>query len=265
MEDIANNITDIFVSLYYNEIDINNNNVNHNKLFYILNPEWVTQLKKNLHYNEIKKKIENYKSNEKNLKKDKNFKEKIKNIIAQDNQIKFPEELKDENFINPSLQKNEKNKHYCAYYYLECKIIQNSYFNPIYNLINRKNNYHLHNVILCKNNLIIQINNNNYEFFEKDKNLLFIPNFLVIFYKKDDFYDKFLYYKTLENYFEKEDIQAQNNNNNNNEIILLKKSKKIGKIINLSNGFKFNNNNINKYKISYDINQKKTYRKIEKR
>ena len=109
---IINDIAEIFVSLYSYEIDINKKDFDiiKNNKFYILNPKWLNKLKIYINYDNIKNQINKNKKIEQNLNKDKNFLQKIKTLIPQNNITNFPEELKDEKIIKPSINKYENHK-----------------------------------------------------------------------------------------------------------------------------------------------------------
>ena len=262
-------IADIFISLYSYEKDIPKNNFmkdNNGKFFYFLNKDWVDNVKNYLCFNTIKNDIKNKKINENNLRKDKKYKDLIKAKVTSKIKNKFPENLMDEKIINPSFLKYEnKSQKISTFYYSECSIIQQKYFKPLHNLFKKNNiKFKCNKTIFWKDTIIIEINYCTFEVFKKDKDLFLTPHFLLLFKKSDFYFDKFLYYESLENFLVKENIEPKNVKNDKNVIIynLSKDStKNLGKLIDLSKSFKINEMNINKSLPSFEVNQKKMLEK----
>ena len=263
-------ICDVIVGLYTYEIDLNKNNFfkdNNGKLLYILNPNFLGILKNYLHYEDIKDKIKEYKLTDKQIKNDKNFKTLIKPNISRI-KSKFYEQFKDSKDIN-CFDKEYKNKSLklSFKYYLESNIIPQKYFRPIYNLLKLNKiqyQYQCNNVTFLDNKKIaIEINTNILEIFHMDQNLKITPNYLVVFNSKEDFFDKFLYYKSFETFLEKEKIQYSEKPKNNIFYLSKESQNNYGKIIDLGL-FKFNKNNINNQLKTFDINQKLIIEKLEK-
>ena len=99
-----------------------------------------------------------------------------------------------------------------------------------------------------------------FEVFELNKNLIINPDYLIIFIKKDNFFDKLSYYGSFENFLVKESIQQGANNNN---IIYL--SKEAGKIFGfMEKLFEFNSNNLKENIKPYNDNQKYIIQKLTK-
>ena len=263
-------IADIFISLYSYEKDIPKNNFmkdNNGKFFYFLNKDWVDNVKNYLCFNTIKNDIKNKKINENNLRKDKKYKDLIKAKVTSKIKNKFPENLMDEKIINPSFLKYEnKSQKISTFYYSECSIIQQKYFKPLHNLFKKNNiKFKCNKTIFWKDTIIIEINYCTFEVFKKDKDLFLTPHFLLLFKKSDFYFDKFLYYESLENFLVKENIEPKNVKNDKNVIIynLSKDStKNLGKLIDLSKSFKINEMNINKSLPSFEVNQKKMLEKF---
>ena len=263
-------ICDVIVGLYTYEIDLNKNNFfkdNNGKSFYILNLNFLNILKNYLHYEDIKDKIKEYKLTDKQIKNDKNFKTLIKPNISRI-KSKFYEQFKDSKDIN-CFSKEYKNKSLklSFKYYLESNIIPQKYFRPIYNLLKLNKiqyQYQCNNVTFLDNKKIaIEINTNIFEIFHMDQNLKITPNYLVVFNSKEDFFDKFLYYKSFETFLEKEKIQCSEKPKNNTFHLSKESQNNYGKIIDLGL-FKFNKNNINNKLETFDINQNLIKEKLEK-
>ena len=256
-------ITDIFISLYSLEIDskkIDFFKENNGNLFYVLNPNYIIKLKDYLYYKDIKEQIKDYQSTKIRLKNDRKFIYLIKSLIISKIKIKFPEELKESKNINCNCAKykSKRFKLTCDYF-LKSTIIPQKYFNPIYNFLKKNNNkYQCNNITFWNNNndAIVEINKSVIEVFKMDKNLIITPNYLTVFNVNDNYFYKFLYYQSFENFLEKENIHMQSENKNKDIIDLSKKSQKnFGKIIKLENLFKYNSNNLNKSLEAFDINQ----------
>ena len=263
-------IANIFISLYSYEKDICKINFmkdNNGKFFYFLNKDWVDNVKNYLCFNTIKNDIKNKKINENNLRKDKKYKDLIKAKVTSKIKNKFPENLMDEKIINSSFLKYEnKSQKISTFYYSECSIIQQKYFKPLHNLFKKNNiKFKCNKTIFWKDTIIIEINYCTFEVFKKDKDLFLTPHFLLLFKKSDFYFDKFLYYESLENFLVKENIEPKNVKNDKNVIIynLSKDStKNLGKLIDLSKSFKINEMNINQSLPSFEVNQKKMLEKF---
>lgn len=67
---------------------------------YIVNPKWLNDLKKYICYDKFKTEILKYNMEITDLTKNKNIKEQIKSMIAPNIKTNFPDNLKDENYIN---------------------------------------------------------------------------------------------------------------------------------------------------------------------
>ena len=253
----VNSITDIIISLLEYEKDFFKKDSNNEIKSYLFNPEWIIKLKDYLLYNNI---IAQYNIKEIDL-KDNNNKEIIKKNFASKIKNKIPEDLIKNEVINDIKyedKKNKKNKKDNFNYYLKCNIINQKYFHFLFNFF--KNNkikiqFRIHNSIYCNNDMIIKINNLTFEFFKKDKKLLFIPKFVVKFAKEEyNYFQLFSYYKSFEEFLTKENIKIETINDNKDINNLIKSEKKIGFIYYI-NEYKLNFSKIDKNLLPYEINQ----------
>ena len=234
---------------------------NNGKFFYFLNKDWINSVKNYICFNQIKNDIKNYKTKENDLRKDKILKDIVIKKVISKIKTKVPEQLMDDKIINSNfLNFKNKSQKISTFYYEKCSIIQQQYFNPLHNLFKKNNiKFKCNKTIFWKDTIIIEINYCTFEVFkkEKDKDLFLTPYFLLLFKKNDFYFDKFLYYESLENFLVKENIEPKNIKNDKNVIVynLSKDSaKNLGKLIDLSKSFKLNEMNINKSLPSFEVN-----------
>ena len=250
----VNSTTNTILSLLEYEKDFFKKDSNNENKSYLFNSEWIIKLKEYLLYNNI---IEQYNIKEINL-KDNNFKEIIKKNFASKIKNKIPDDLIKNEIINDIKYENKKNKKDNFNYYLQCNIINQKYCHSLYNFF--KNNkikiqFRIHNSIYCNNDMIIKFNNLTFEFFKKDKKLLFIPKFVVKFTKEEyNYFQLFSYYKSFEEFLTKENIKIETINDNKDINNLIKSEKKIGFIYYI-NEYKLNFSKIDKNLLPYEINQ----------
>ena len=251
----VNSITDIILSLLEYEKDFFKKDSNNENKSYLFNPEWIIKLKEYLLYNNI---IAQYNIKEIDL-NDNNFKEIIKKNFPSKIKNKIPDDLIKKEVIDDKKYEDKKNKkNNFNYYNLKCNIINQKYCHSLYNFYKNKKikiQFRIHNSIYCNNNMIIKINNLTFEFFKKDKKLLFIPKFVVKFTKEEyNYFQLFSYYKSFEEFLTKENIKIETINDNKDINNLIKSEKKIGFIYYI-NEYKLNFSKIDKNLLSYEINQ----------
>ena len=155
--DYISKIIDSFIK--YEKAFIKNKedfNKDKNKSFYILNPEWVKELKKYLCYDKINQKI---KKND-----NQQITELIKALRNKYINNPFPEELKDKKVkINSDVRNYERIN---IKYYTQCYIIHQKSFRHLFNLLNsnkEKMNFLINRVIFGNNIILIEICNNIFE------------------------------------------------------------------------------------------------------
>ena len=209
---------------------------------YIVNPEWLNDLKQYICYDKFKKEISKYNMEITDLTKNKNIKEQIKSMIAPNIKTNFPDNLKDENYINAKkdsfyIREGKKNK---KDYYSKFNVLKSSEFNSLYNVINKKQTFLIKNIIFQNNNtekIILQENYEQYELCHFDKNNnYYICDFIFYFYgdKKEEYLEKLLIYKTLNDFFINEKFEKKEEKDD--YINIMKKGKK-GKIIFINKNF----------------------------
>ena len=205
----------------------NNDTMHKDTKYYILNPQWLKNLKESI----------NYESNKALLKKNITGNQEI-NLNINNIKKDFYKNLNEScltPILNISLNTN---------YYPNISIVRNDCFKNLkkyknYQFISKK-------VIFGNNNIIIQIEYNIYEFYEK-KNNIFIPNCLVIFNNEEKsdnntYYNKLFHYKSLSDFFFLEKISVNNNIKEKDIHTLTKESVIIGKMLLINKNFKYSNN-----------------------
>lgn len=191
-----------------------------------MNPEWLNDLKKYICYDKFKKEISKYNMEITDLTKNKNIKEQIKSVIAPNIKNKFPDNLKDENYINAKKYISEDKKDY----YSNFNVLKISEFNSLYNVINKKESTLLVKNVIFQNNhtekIILQKNYGEYELCHFDKNNnYYICDYILDIYggKKEEYLEKLLIYKTLNDFFIIEKFEKEEEKD---DYIKITKSKK---------------------------------------
>ena len=210
---------------------------------YIVNPKWLNDLKKYICYDKFKKEILKYNMKITDLTKNKNIKEQIKSMIAPNIKTNFPDNLKDENYINAKkesfyISKGKKKKDY----YSNFNVLKSSEFNALYNVINRKKRKLIFKNVIFQNNntekIILEIYNNQYELCHFDKNNnYYICDLIFYFYgdNKEEYLEKLLIYKTLNDFFINEKFEKKEEKDD--YINIMKKGKAAGKIFFINKNF----------------------------
>ena len=210
---------------------------------YIVNPKWLNDLKKYICYDKFKTEISKYNMEITDLTKNKNIKEQIKSMIAPNIKTNFPDNLKDENYINAKkdsfyIREGKKNK---KDYYSNFNVLKSSEFNALYNVINRKKRKLIFKNVIFQNNntekIILEIYNNKYGLCHFDKNNnYYICDFIFYFYegKKGEYLEKLLIYKTLNDFFINEKFEKKEEKD---DYINIMKTGKKGKIIFINKNF----------------------------
>ena len=247
IETILENIFKINIEFYSYEkkfLDKDYKCLNNNEdlNYYIVNPDWLNDLKKYICYDKFKKEISKYNMEITDLTKNKNIKEQIKSVIAPNIKNNFPDNLKDEKYINAKkyIREGKKDK---KDYYSNFNVLKSSEFNSLYNVINKKKALLVKNVIFQNNNtekIILQIYNEQNEFchFDKNKNS-YICDYILYIYgdKKGEYLEKLLIYKTLNDFFIIEKFEKEEKDD---YIKITKSKKKAGKIYFINKNFNHN-------------------------
>ena len=211
---------------------------------YIVNPEWLNDLKKYICYDKFKTEILKYNMEITDLTKNKNIKEQIKSMIAPNIKTDFPDNLKDENYINAKkesvyISKGNKIK---KDYYSNFNVLKSSEFNALYNVINRKKRKLIFKNVIFQNNntekIILEIYNNQYELCHFDKNNnYYICDLIFYFYgdNKEEYLEKLLIYKTLNDFFINEKFEKKEEKDD--YINIMKTGKAAGKIFFINKNF----------------------------
>ena len=210
------------ISLYYFKqfIKYNINQKNHLvQHYYLLNSEYIEEYENIYYYNDVIKELNKIKQFnnfiENNIKKSENLKERNIIIFINSFQNKDINKKLNENNnqgntkqVQPNLKYIESNNN-SFFYYDRFKLINSKIYTSIFSEEDtKKNNYSkcifVDGIIIIK--LSENLNNNNnftYELCELDKNDIFQPKYILIFYKEENF-ENFCdnFKKNLKSYFE---------------------------------------------------------------